>query len=235
MPLRAAFPLALTLPLVLWIACDSDPPATDDTGTGTPRANLVMSVHEHGTDNPLPGATVTFEGATSTTDSEGTVTLELPTDTSSQIGLTLTGFPAYLLYATMLDVDQAHTFYLASDATLSALGEALSITRDPARGLLSVGALDGTPGSWSPLAGATIQIDAAHEAQFVFDSGAAAGFSAGDTTLAGSSSASVFVNVAPGTVTPAITPPAGYTCELGPPSVQVEAGSYTIVNYYCQP
>ena len=120
-----------------------------------------------------------------------------------------------------------------SDAVLEGLATALGLTRDPSKGILSVGVLDGVPGNASALAGVTIGVDAASEAQLVFDASAPAGFSAGDTTLDGSSSASIFVNVGPGVVTPSLTPPAGYTCELGPETVEVAANGYTIVNYYC--
>jgi hypothetical protein len=202
-------------------------------GSSTDSVNLSMTFQEYGTLSPLEGASVSFDGVTDTTDSAGKVTLTLPANTTSAIGLEQAGFPDHILYATMLDVDRAEAFDLGSDATNSAVATALSLTPDPSKGQLSVGVIDGAPGSSNRLPGATIGIDAASEAQLVFDSSAASGFSPGDTTLAGSSSASIFVNVDPGTITPTITPPSGYTCDLGPTTVEVEANGYTIVNYYC--
>lgn len=38
----------------------------------------------------------------------------------------------------------------------------------------------------------------------------------------------------PGTVTPTIAPPSGSTCDLGPTTVEVEAGGYTTVNDHCR-
>lgn len=238
--------ISLSLSAALAIGCTTD----SDTGSGggsstssgggsgggssTDSVNLSMTIQEYGTLSPLEGASVSFDGVTDTTDSAGKVTLTLPANTTSAIGLEQTGFPDYILYATMLDVDRAEAFDLGSDATISALATALSLTRDPAKGQLSVGVIDGSPGSSNRLPGATIGIDATSDAQLVFDSSAQSGFSPGDTTLAGSSSASIFVNVTPGTITPTITPPSGYTCDLGPTTVEVAANGYTIANYYCQ-
>jgi hypothetical protein len=236
MKLAASASAALTLPLALVVGCPSSPGPDPDAGSDAAArtVSLSMTVREYGTATALAGATVVLDGDTYTTDAAGQVTLALPANTTTALALTQTGFPDHLLYQTTGDVDLAATFDLGSDATLDALALALMLTRDPSRGQLSVGVIDGAPGDTTRLPGARIQIDATREAQLVFDGSAGTGFSPGDTTLPGSSSASIFVNVAPGTISPTITPPSGYTCDLGPTTVEVEAGGYTIVNYYCR-
>jgi hypothetical protein len=188
MKLAASASVALTLPLALVVGCPSSPGPDPDAGSDAAArtVSLAMTVREYGTSSPLEGASVTFGGATDTTDASGRLTLALPANSTSEIALTQTGYPDYLLYQTTGDVDLAATFDLGSDATLDALALALMLTRDPSRGLLSVGVIDGPPGTTTRLPGARIQIDATSAAQLVFDSSAGTGFSPGDTTLPGS-------------------------------------------------
>jgi hypothetical protein len=162
------------------------------------------------------------------------VTRTLPANTTSALGLEQADFPDHLLYPTMLEADRAETFDLGSVATNSALATALSRTRDPAKGQPSIGVIDGAPGSSNRLVDATIGVDAVSEAQSVFERRAQSGLSPGDTTLSGSSSASILVHVSAGTVTPTITPPWGSTHELGPTTVEVAANGSTIATCYRQ-
>ncbi|HNC96680.1 MAG TPA: hypothetical protein PKW90_11180, partial [Myxococcota bacterium] len=84
------------------------------------------------------------------------------------------------------------------------------------------------------LEGGTISLDVAYDVALVSDGNSPYGFSVGNTTLAGSMSSVIFVNVAPGTVTPSFSVPDGRPCSTGPASFDLPAGAYTTTVYYCE-
>jgi len=80
----------------------------------------------------------------------------------------------------------------------------------------------------------TVSLDVAYDVALVADSNSPYGFSPGNTTLVGSMSNVVFVNVAPGTVSPSFSVPDGRACDSGWGDFDAPPGAYTAAITHCE-
>ena len=180
---------------------------------------------------PIAGATVAILGQTLTTNDQGMVAFDAPPNEDIKVAVTASGVRDYYLYRRTPDHDVVLSYALATDATIAALESALGQTVDDSKGLISISPRE--EGTLAMMDGMTVTLDVASDLALVFDSGATTGLSAGNTTLAGSSSTVVFINAAPGQVTPTFSDSNGDICDVGPLPVDVPAGSYVVANYQC--
>ena len=182
------------------------------------------------TSSPLEGLTVSVLDETATTDADGTVALAVPPNADLLVSVTGPGLRDHFIYHHTRAADVTLNYALATDTTIAALEAVLQMSVDNSKGLLSVAPRERD--TFASIPGMTITADAASDLELVFDASSGTGLNPGSTTLDGSSSTAIFVNIAAGDVTPSFGSASGWTCD-GPSPVDVPAGTYVIAEYLC--
>ena len=223
-------------------ACGDDPaqPPSDtsdavgDAGDADTVAsnNVTLTLHliDFLTKADLEGLSASVLDQSGTTDAGGTVTLSVPRDTDLTITVTGAGTRDHLFYHRTGADDEALTYPLGTDGTITAFEAILGLTVAETKGILEIVTFDASTGA--PIPNLTITADAASDLTLVFDAASGTGLSAGATTVEGSPSTAILVNIDAGAVTPSFTHLWGWTCS-GPPALDVPAGSYVIAEYGC--
>ena len=208
---------------------DSDP-------VGGP--NVKYHFKEFYTGTKIKGAEVTYGDVTVTTDDDGYAEFDVAADavavfTMSHAEYRPTVFHNYIGGGTY-ETDSR----VPSTNTLSLLGQLMGLTPDESKGILLVQLFGTDPtyeGDAPPVAGATIDVDAAYQVALTYDEEADFGLGPSNTTTEGELSYVIFVNLDPGTITISVDEPEGYACTYGAMSVDVAANSYNSVSLFCPP
>ncbi len=167
-----------------------------------------MNLSDFATGAIIEGATVTIEGASTTSDSSGNASVDITKNTTSEATISATGYlTTHLWLAADEAGDWSLNFGLASSALIGAVESGFGITYDTTLSTVIVSALqsDGA-GGWEPAAGATIELDVAY--QGAVHQGPS-GFAPGNMLEEGGATFVAFANTAVGTVNVTVTPPAG--------------------------
>lgn len=213
----------------------ADDSATDDSADG--KIHFYLTLQEFLSQSGISGGTVTMGSETFTTDSSGMVDLVVEPHALVELGFTATNFRPFHIYRPVGGGDTTTTLRIASESTINLLSGAFSLELNPEAGLLSVPVLnwDGDSDQFGSLGGVTVDLDAAYDGALTADPSAPGGLAPGNTTVTdGTSPSSItFVNVTAGARTATLTPPEGYTCDVGASTFQIEAGHFTIASLGC--
>lgn len=202
-----------------------------DTDTTTPTGVSYRFV-DFLTQAAIVGATVTYDGATYTTNDEGVVYLDLPEEEWFSLSVTGSGFRDHYLSSFTFPGRPAQRVTMATDTTIAALEGVLGLTVDDSKVIVSLIARTfDANGDAANIADLTLGLNVASDLQLVFDADSTTGLSAGSTTLAGSQSGSIFVNATAGDLVPRFDH-ATYDCE-GPWPIHAPAGSFVIATQLC--
>lgn len=182
--------------------------------------------------NALEGATVEIGDETATTDADGEASFMVAKNTDVMIKVTGDGFRDHYMHLRAGETDVTWTFDLATDNTIAAISTILGLTVDDTKGILTT-AVRAAGAINTQIPGMTITSDGDPLISLVLDASSTTGINVGATTLEGSASTVIQVNVTAGDVTPTFSHPWGYTCDIGPSPVDVPAGSYVIALYTC--
>jgi hypothetical protein len=227
-----SFVLLLTL-----AACPA--PVDDDDSSVEPEpivyveADVTLTAAATGA--RLEGATVATGQDEHTTDENGRATIEVPELEPFGITVSADGYADHVL-AGLAGDEGFHFQTLVSDrGTTDAVFGALGLAADPEMGILVVG-LD-TP-TLQPAIGASVTIDAASDAAFVFVGGMP---QSGSELVAGAASFVTFPNVEPGAVEVVVASPAGQACLNFPAeredddlaTFEVGADAVTVATWIC--
>ena len=192
---------------------------------------LSMNVVNFPDNSAIIGATVTLGKQTKTVGPDAAVVLQVAANSEPEIQVVAKGYREFLINRPILKINQQTTLQLPDNTTIAKVAADIGVVDDSQKGMLSVYVFTGTPGvpgaaGFYP--GTVVDIDASYGAAFAR---ADAVYKPGNKTIG---SHVLFVNVAPGVVTPKFTPPAGHVCDVGVVPVNVKAGAWTFMNVYCK-
>ena len=206
-----------------------------DTDTGSdPGETVTATVHLIDAVSGIapPDATVAFDGEpVSFTD--GAAAGPVAAGAPFELTAAAPGYRDTLLNGLAGDEDFHLTSFVSSRTTTAAVFGALGLTVDDTAGIVVVGV--DTP-ALEPVVGATVSLDATHDAPFVFAGNTP---TPGDTIPAGGASFVSFPNVEPGPVEIAVEPPAGLACHAFPgpgelSTIEAYADAVSVISYTCQ-
>ncbi len=247
--------LPYLLPLITLVACsgsakdtdsnavetdsetDADTDADTDTDTDADAdTSMTVAFSDLATHAAIANTPATVNGAAYTTDANGDIVVVGVPATNLHIRMAPENYPPLQAYLIQAWTNGSQKIGIPSNATLAGLSGALGITLDPGKSMVVIGVFDraGHTGVSEFLEEVTISLNVAYDVALVSDSNSPYGFTPGNTTLVGSMSSVVFVNVDPGTVSPSFSVPDGRPCDIGWPSFDAPAGAYTALIYHCE-
>lgn len=200
---------------------------TGDTGgetglpvdTADPYLAFNLTILDFESRDEIIGAVFSLPGgASATTDEDGLATLNLAWDTRTTATAPLDAYPDL---AVIFDVDTTWSGYNQRQYVPTA--STFGTTLDPTKGhiildIYEIGIAEGGGPDTSELAGVGVAIDQSAGSTMVTSYASASGLVDGNETIGGGGrgSSAYFLNVAPGTATVTVTPPAGLSCNRGP-------------------
>jgi|GEM_PF-3648071 len=233
--------LTLTAPTALLTACsgDDDDSAGDDDDTEEPipeEVRATIRVIDGTTGDPSVGITATWNGNEELTDDTGRAEFIVPSQTDFNVTLSGDEIVDTWLEGNSGTSDFTFTTAVGSDASFDIFAGFIGATRDPALAYFTV-ALD-TP-AFQAATGASATIDAANDGSGILVNGFP---EAGNELIFEAGAIITFVNVAPGSVTVAVTPPDGQICLSYPGlsasddylTYEAHAGAVTVAQFICQ-
>lgn len=180
----------------------------------------------------LADAEVRHDERTTTTDGQGTATVEVPASAPFEIVASKEGYWDHRLVGRAGTEPFSYVSFAASAATTSQVFGGVGVTVDEAAGILVVGVDDP---QLQPVVGARVELDATHDQPITLSS---SGADADNEIEQGERGFVSFPNVAPGEVEVQLQPPEGMSCSIHPgggprPPIDVEAGTVTVVTFTC--
>jgi len=167
------------------------------------------------------------------TDSNGTATLPVPSESTFSMLLQRQDAIDHLLFGPTGTADFDYITFMATQFLVSGVTASLGATIEEGTGVVVVG-IDYD--NLSPAVGASADLDGEHGEPWVLSNSGAA---FGDTILPGAMGMVAFSNVQPGDVCVSVTPPEGATCTAYPgggemPAIPVQAELVTVVTFHCR-
>jgi len=205
------------------------PPSCADVGEGDVTVELHLRDLQSSAD--ITGAHLQYGNLDCTVDETGRVDLGGTPGSLLGVSGTADDYRPFSVLRPFPSFDALAKADLPSNGTTSLLASALEIPANPDAAIMSVTVFADEGEAF--IGEVTVNIDAAHDAVLVTDDSAAFGIREGDTTVEGSESTVVFVNVAAGSVTPTFSHPSGITCLDVPGTVEAKAGELLITSYFC--
>lgn len=246
---------ALMLLCIGSIHCDGSSSTSGDTGGSAgaggaggsggagggalPTLLGTFGVYDGLTAAPIGGAKVVYGDQTQTTDDQGLVVFSMPAGSAYEVAASPEGFLPCHYFGITGDMDFKSSRYLLSESTISDLAAALGETYDPTKGIVSV---NGAGSSFMSLPDPmTVESTASYGFAVVPDNSSPAAFKKGNATIPGQVSTVYLINVEPGPVPLAVTPPDGLSCTVYPSSepqgaenVVAYANALSSVTVLCQ-
>ena len=173
------------------------------------------------------GLELEIDGVQATTVADDGATFTLFAGTDVMLMMNGDGFREHHIYLRVPEQDASWNFQVANNNTLTTIGSGFGSAPDDTKAIITVAvrSLENTS-----IPGMTITGDLEAEATVVFSGASVA---PGNTTLEGSLSSAVMINVDPGDLTATFEHDDDYTCE-GPSPVSLEANTYVITTFICE-
>lgn len=187
--------------------------------TADPHLELNLTILDFESRDEIVGAEFSLPGGvTATTDEDGLVVLNLAWGERTVATAALDDYPDL---AVIFDVDSTWSEYNQRQYVPTAA--TFGTTLDSAKGhiivdIYAITIAEGGGPDTSELAGVGVAIDQSAGSTVVTSYAAASGLTEGSETIGagGRGTSAYFLNVAPGTATLTVTPPAGMSCNRGP-------------------
>jgi hypothetical protein len=198
--------------------------------------NLTLSLGDFSNNAPLADVTITLGDQMQVTDVEGDTTFSIAPEQNVEATASPSGYPDIRITRYQGTGDLSAAYVIPSDAAIGQIAAVLMVDIDPNKAIIAVSVQDNDPNvanAFVSLPGTTIDLDVGYDVALVRDANSPFGLSPGNTTLDGSISNVIFVNVDAGTVTPTITPPGAYACDYGWDSFTADPSGYNVSSYYC--
>lgn len=202
----------MTTFLLLFFACrpETSPADTADTAPEAPATSAMTATVLDLVDGERLGATVAYADVVGDTTGDGTVTMDVPSNSQGWVTVDAEGYLPLRGYWVQENRPQLMEWYMVTNMGASGLLRTFGATFDRTDALVNVVAV--TPSadftSMVPLAGVGFALAQPYDVALTPDS--AGGYAEGTTTL--DAGVTVFANVTPGTVDLTVTAPEGMEC-----------------------
>ena len=223
------------LPSLLTLACSTTPSDVDTGVEEQPTINAtVVVLNATNSTGMADVAAVNAQGASTSTDANGSATLPVPMESTFSIRLQKEGDIDHVLFGPTGSEDFQYVTFFAQQSMIDMVVGMLGATTVEGTGVVVVG-IDYY--DLRPAVGATASIGSAADTPWVLG---AMGPAYGDTIPSGGMGMVAFPNVPAGNLTVDVTPPPSASeCTAFPgggemPEVPVGANEVTVVTFHCR-